>query len=72
MKSRCFQILDPQGEIGEFKDDPIPPAGLLAKSARHRTRTRRAGAAEDELEIAARDLSEGGRILSIKLEAELC
>ena len=51
-KSRRFQMLDPRGEIGDFKNDPIPPAGLLAMSARHRTRTRRAGTAEDELEIA--------------------
>jgi hypothetical protein len=46
MKSRRFQILDPRGEIGDFKNDPIPPAGLLAMSARHRTRARRAAEPE--------------------------
>src|SRR5262245_7389591 len=68
---RRFQSLDPRGEVGDFKDDPIPPAGLLALSAGHRTGTRRARAAEDKLEMAARDLSECGQTLAIKLEAEL-
>jgi hypothetical protein len=71
MKSRRFQILDPRGKIGDFKDDPIPPAGLLAMSAGRWTRTRRTRAAEDKLEIADRDLSEGRQILAIQLEAEL-
>ena len=32
-KSRRFQMLDPRGEIGDFKNDPIPPAELLAMPA---------------------------------------
>ena len=29
MKRRRFQGLDPRGKVGDFKDDPIPPARLL-------------------------------------------
>src|SRR5262249_54998551 len=73
MKSRLLQGLDCCGKIGHLKDDPIPSAGLLATAAGHRARTRGARAAQDQLEIAERDLCKSRQMLSVDLEPEsLC
>src|SRR3954452_4034810 len=71
MQSRRFQNLDPSGQVGDLENDTVPPARLLAMSVGHRTRTRCARATENQLEMAARNLSEGGQILELELEAEL-
>jgi hypothetical protein len=69
MKSRAFQTFDPRWKVGHFKDDPIPSARLLPKSAGHWPRTGRAWAAEDKLEMPSRNLREGGRPLVVKRKA---
>ena len=69
-ESGRLQLLDPGREVGNFKNDSIPAPRLLAMSIGHRTGTGCARTAEDEFEMAARDLGEGGQMLVVELEAE--
>ena len=57
-------------KIGDLQDHAIPAAGLLRLSVRHGARARCSRTAQDELEVAARDLGECRRPLVIQLEAE--
>ena len=49
---RLPQPFDATGEIRDTKNDAVPSARLLTLAVRHRTRTRRPGAAEQEPQLS--------------------
>ena len=53
METSRFQRRDARWKVGHFKDDPVPPARLLSKSAGHWPGTGCAWAAEDKLEMTS-------------------
>ena len=53
METGRFQRLDARWKVGHFKDDPVPPARLLSKSAGHWPGPGCAWAAEDKLEMTS-------------------
>jgi hypothetical protein len=72
MEARLFQRLGEPGQIPDPKHDTIPSAGFLLLSVRHRPRSGRLGAAEQNLGIAERDTGERGKLLVFEREAQVC
>src|SRR5438094_10319490 len=66
-----FELLDPGGKILHLKNHPIPATGLLRLPVRHWAGTRRSRTAQDQLQIAARNLAKSGEVLNIQMETEL-
>src|SRR5262245_28972403 len=70
VEAGLVQCVDCGSEIADFDHDPVIAAGLLADAAGQRPRTRCAGTAENQLELAERDLRESGRVLPVELEPQ--
>src|SRR5215510_12328878 len=60
VKPRLLQFSDEAWKIGDFEYHPIPPAGLLLLSIRHRSRARCAGTAQEKLRVTKGDAGERG------------
>src|SRR5438128_1317507 len=71
MQSRIFQRLNPGRKVRHLENHPIPAARLLGVAIRHRARTRRAGATQNQFEIAGRNLGKSRQMLLIQLETKL-
>src|SRR5206468_11432812 len=71
MQSRALQGLDPGRKVRHLENHTIPAARFLRVAIRHRARTRRARATENQFEIAGRNLGKSRQMLLIQLETEL-
>ena len=69
--SRLVEPIDVSGEIVNFQDHPVPPAGRLRPTVRHGTRTRGLWSAEQQLEFAERDRRECRQVLTLYREAKV-
>src|SRR5262249_34978729 len=65
-----LELPDAGRQISRLEDDAIPAAGLLVAAVRHRPRTRRAWAAENQLEPAQGNLTERRQVLMGQRESQ--
>src|SRR5439155_27390949 len=63
-----FELLDPGRKVLHLKNHPIPATRLLRLPVRHRAGTRRSRTAQDQLQIAARNLAKRREVLKIQME----
>src|SRR4030095_9696778 len=68
---RFLQRGDGRIDAVDIQHDPIPPAGLLLAAVRHRARARSPGAAQDEIELAARNQGKPRPRPHSQVEAEM-
>ena len=68
--SLVFEFGDAGGQVSYLEDDAVPAAGFLGAAVGQGARAGGAGAAEDELEVGDGNLTEGGQVLHIQVEAE--
>ena len=71
MEAGLLQGLDERRKIVDPKHDAVPSAGFLLLAVRHRPRSRRLWAAEQNLRVAERDAGERGKLLVFEREAEM-
>src|SRR5256885_9092866 len=66
-----LQDLNAGREILYGQNDPIPSAGLLTATVRHRSRTGRARTAQQNAKRPERDTGKGWRLLMVQRKAEV-
>src|SRR5688572_13251430 len=71
MHALALQLVYAGGEIVHSQHHAVVSARLLVVAVGQLARARRAGAAQDELQVPDGDLRERGQVLGIELEAEL-
>src|SRR5688572_24320557 len=63
IQASFLQGIDEPGKIADPKHDTIPSARFLLLAVRHRSRSRRLWAAEQNVHVAERDIRKRGKLL---------